>query len=66
MSVQKCVACESEDMRKGEVEMPLPKIGNVKVPATICNHCGESYINEREIRVLENVMKAVKEQAVGA
>ncbi len=36
------------------------------VPAMICNGSGESVMHEREVKVLENVMKAVQEQTVGA
>ncbi len=36
------------------------------VLAMICNSCGESVIHEREVKVLENVMRAVQEQTVGA
>jgi len=66
MGVHVCYNCESEDMEKGEVEIELPNVGNVMVPAMICRHCGESIINEREVVLLENVMKATKEQAQGA
>ncbi|MFB5761545.1 YgiT-type zinc finger protein [Paenibacillus medicaginis] len=68
MSVKACVMCGSTNLKKVDIDYPLESdsVKSLKIPATKCCHCGEEYINGREVKVIEQIVKTLNEQAVGA
>lgn len=60
-----CVFCHNNEVLNQITEIPIPTKGkrfkSVKLVAKKCDSCGEEYINEREIRAIENIIKVINE-----
>ncbi|NTW55014.1 MAG: YgiT-type zinc finger protein [Chlorobaculum sp.] len=60
----KCMYCQGE-MKKGTVPFHTDRCGvHVsfdEIPAWVCSQCGESYFEEKEVDVIQELFKAVEE-----
>ncbi|MBQ4901245.1 hypothetical protein KB559_20590 [Paenibacillus sp. Marseille-P2973] len=60
-----CVFCHSNEVLNQFTEISIPNKGerfrSVKLVAKKCDSCGEEYINEREIRAIEIIIKVIDE-----
>ena len=55
-SLSKCMRCGSSDLEDKEVEKLVrggDDVAVLSVPATVCHHCGERYLPNETIRVME-------------
>ena len=62
----KCMYCEGE-MVRGSAPFHIDRkdvhISLDKVPAWVCTQCGETYFEETEVDTMQEIMRAVDEQA---
>ncbi|AOS84253.1 hypothetical protein BIU88_08985 [Chlorobaculum limnaeum] len=60
-----CMYCQAE-MKKGTAPFHIDRDGvHVsldEIPAWVCSQCGESYFEEKEVDVIQELVKAVEEQ----
>ena len=61
----KCLYCQAE-MKKGTIPFHIDRKGvHVsldEVPAWVCPQCGESYLEESEVDVIQELAKVVEDQ----
>lgn len=61
----KCIYCQAE-MKKGTVPFHIDRKGvHVsldEVPAWVCPQCGESYLEENAVNIIQELAKAVEDQ----
>jgi len=62
----KCMHCQG-GMARGTAPFHIDRkdvhIGPDKVPAWVCTQCGEAYFEEGEVDAMQEIIKAVDEQA---
>ncbi len=62
----KCIYCQGE-MKKGTTPFHVDRKGvHVlldSVPAWVCEQCGESYFEEKEVDAIQEFMRAVEQKA---
>lgn len=60
-----CMYCQTE-MNKGTAPFHIDRKGvHVsldEIPAWVCSQCGESYFEEKEVDVIQELVNAVEEQ----
>lgn len=56
-----CPSCDNEDVPNVDIDFPLEtrnnNIRSIRVKGAKCSGCGEEYINVREVRVIEEIIK---------
>ena len=62
----RCIHCQGE-MRKGTTTFHIDRKGCHlmldAVPAWVCEQCGESYFEEKEIDAIQDLARSVEEKA---
>ncbi len=62
----KCMYCQGE-MARGSAPFHIDRkdvhISLDKVPAWVCTQCGEAYFDEAEVDAMQEIIRAVDEQA---
>lgn len=62
----KCIYCQA-DMKRGSVSFHIDRKGvHVsldEVPAWVCTQCGESYFEEKEGDSMQELVRAIEDQA---
>ena len=62
----KCICCQG-DMVRGHAPFHVDRkdvhLSLDNVPAWVCKQCGEVYFEEAEVEAMQNIIKAVDEQA---
>lgn len=62
----KCMYCQGE-MERGSAPFHIDRkevhISLDKVPAWVCTQCGEAYFEETEVDAMQEIVRAVDEQA---
>ena len=65
----KCIHCRGE-MKKGNTPFHVDRKGYHilldSVPAWICEQCGESYFEEKEVDAIQELVKAVEQKTAAA
>lgn len=59
----KCVICNSEDIRKKQVDEEIRKDNDVilvPIEALVCHACGERYYDRRTMKYLEEITEKIK------
>ena len=62
----KCMHCQGE-MARGSAPFHIDRkdvhLSLDNVPAWVCNQCGEAYFQEAEVNAVQDIIRAVDEQA---
>ena len=62
----KCIHCQGE-MKRGAAPFHVDRKGFHilldSVPAWVCEQCGESYFEEREVDTIQDVVRAIEQKA---
>ncbi len=59
----KCVICNSEDIRKKQVDEEVRKDNDVilvPIETLVCHACGERYYDRRTMKYLEEITEKIK------
>ena len=62
----KCIYCQGEMARECaplHIDRRDIHISLEKVPAWVCRQCGEAYFEETEVNAMQEIIRAVDEQA---
>ncbi|MFZ2958651.1 MAG: YgiT-type zinc finger protein [Candidatus Ozemobacteraceae bacterium] len=61
-----CALCKGE-MKKGKAPFQIEKNGYhlsfESIPAMVCQQCGESYFEEKEVTAIQKVIKSIDDGA---
>lgn len=63
----KCMYCQGE-MKRGKAPLHIDRkdvhVSLDSVPAWVCTQCGEAYFEEAEVNAMQEMIKALDEQAL--
>lgn len=62
----KCMYCQGEMARRSapfHIDRKDVHVSLDKVPAWVCTQCGEAYFDEAEVDAIQEIIRAVDEQA---
>lgn len=62
----KCIHCQGE-MRRGSTPLHIDRKGCHlmldSIPAWVCEQCGETYLEEKEVDAIEDLIRSVEQKA---
>ncbi len=63
--MKKCPVCGSGELKKGEIEEEMFGISLGRCEAEICDTCGESFVDEANVRTIEQKAKKLGIWGIG-